>query len=102
MTTTEIDIYDGDDEDVIPLTRDEIKEICASAYVDCMTCGEDDEKATATVATCRDITPAVYSGVIFTCSERGAITYLIGEGEESTVCGGELNFCPNCGRMVVE
>lgn len=76
MATTEIDIYDGDDEDVIP--------------------------STATVATCQDITPAVYSGVIFTCSECGAITYLTDEGEESTVCGGELNFCPNCGRMVVE
>ena len=97
----EISVYEGDAEEVIPVTRGDLMDLCATAYVDGACSIDDESRENVEVSTCHDTTAAVYAGAIFTCSECGAATPFVLEDGEPTILHGELRFCPNCGRKVI-
>lgn len=108
-----VDVYEGDTDEVLPVTRDELGNLALGSEL-CGMRGDCNDLATVRVATCHDVTSAPWKGVYFTCSQCGCIVRLrraeADAFENVTYVptlmmpngrGRELSFCPNCGRKVV-
>lgn len=94
-----VDVYEGDEDEVLPVTRDELGNLALSSEL-CGMRGDCNDLATVRVATCRDTPQFPWTYGWFTCSECGARSLVLDDQNVSIVHGGEFRFCPNCGRKV--
>lgn len=95
-----VDVYEGDEDEVLPVTRDELGNLALSSEL-CGMRGDCNDLATVRVATCHDAPQFPWTYGWFTCSECGARSLVLDDQNVPIVHGGELRFCPNCGRKVV-
>lgn len=95
-----VDVYEGDADEVIPVTRDELGNLALGSEL-CGMRGDCNDLATVRVATCHNVTAPFWRDVLFTCSGCRASIQLFDDQNEPIVEGGDLRFCPNCGRKVV-
>lgn len=91
-----VDVYEGDTEEVLPVTRDELGNLALSSEL-CGMRGDCNDLATVRVATCHNKCGADTERS-FTCSECGYEAWTFGV---SFCEPDEFEFCPHCGRKVV-
>lgn len=81
-----VDVYEGDEDEVLPVTRDELGNLVLSSEL-CGMRGDCNDLSTVRVATCH-ILPGDADNYAPHCSACGAVLFA-------------GPYCPNCGRKVV-
>ena len=88
----EISVYEGDAEEVIPVTRGDLMDLCATAYVDGACSIDDESRENVEASACHMVDTDHESEDSIRCD----------------VCQKKFNrpcepfkFCPNCGRKVI-